>query len=1166
MVNDAVRARNEMLASIRRELVGPAPKGQPLPIPTPTEPVDEYVPYVDAATGQEVLSVELPLQRYGVAVLHPRDIFVEDTEAEVPDNLEGSPDSVVQGAEDASAVDWAQAEKLEKLSKRNQGTEREGPESAAADLVDTSRRHASSLAVSFRMVHKPGAKFEVSLPSTESLTGAAVNGRYEKFEVNGLNPQTKAVNRRSWWVRRPVSGLAEFRLADMSYGTAAATVERTTMSFEGNGPLSLEFLAYARRFPGGAADDLIVTVVLASRSQRRNAKSDDLCLFQVHMEVKLQAEVVTALPGAQISDEAAGSLNLLYSKAKTLAIGHGCAADWHEVEGHTIICATHFPVFETSSLTPDLKDTNGEPLSISMRSLSRADDGRLEDLRALISSYSAWIDERQQELVTMPTSDRHVAERHVDQARSMLERMRSGLELLSNDEVVRQAFCWMNRAMALQQTRSRLPTRKLQAATKTQVASFDHAFPPVEDATSASAGKWRPFQIGFILAALASTADSSSSDRELVDLIWFPTGGGKTEAYLGLVAFSAFLRRLKDPEDAGTDVLMRYTLRLLTAQQFQRGSSLVCAMDYIRRQHVAALGTVPYSIGLWVGSSTTSNTWQDAAKALNDLTTGRSSLNPFLVTKCPWCGAVMGPRQVGKQRWTDGYKKEPGRVKVHCPDPKCDFHSELPVRMVDEDIYDRPPTILIGTVDKFAQLSWRDQPRSLFGLDGRGERSASPPNLIIQDELHLITGPLGTMVGAFEPVVEHLCRYKTDGDIRPKIVCSTATIRNYSDQIRWLFGRTRTSVFPPPMFDIDDSFFGVRARNEDGTPAPGRTYVGVYASALGSHMAAQVRAYAATLQGVLDLPEDRRDPYWTLLGFFNTLRDLGSTTTMLKLLIQGQLEAMWRRAGILGKENGSKRRERIEPIELTGRLRSEEVPEALDRLSVEYGQDDSVVDVCLASNMIEVGIDIDRLGMMVVTGQPKTNSQYIQVTGRVGRRWAEKPGIVVVVYSPNRARDRSVFESFRTNHERMYAAVEPASVTPYSLPALRRTLHATMLAYLRQTLARDEVESPESVDLSKLEQFTKIVKERLDIVDPDAWKDFRDVYSKRIHQWNTLRQFKWNNWTDNSDLDVLMLPAGEGEESWSDPRWRIPQSLRNVDLECVVDTNIVGTMEAQVPS
>jgi len=1166
MVTEAVRARNEMLASIRRELMGPAPKGQPLAIPTSEDPVDEYAPYVDASTGQEVLSVEWPVQRYGVAVLHPRALFVEDTEAELPDDLEGSIDPVTDGAEDTSTVDWAQAEKLQKLSKRNPVTEYDGAESAAADLIDTARRHASSLAVSFRMLYRPGARFEVSLPSTESLTGAEVNGRYEKFEVNGLNPQTRSVNRRTWWVRRPVSGLAEFRLADLSYGNAAASVERTMMSFERNGPLSLEFLAYARRFPGGAADDLIVTVVLANRSQRQNAKSDDMCLFQVHMEVKLQTEVVTALPGAHISDEAAGSLNLLYSKAKTLAIGHGCAADWHEVGDHTIICATHFPVFETSSLTPDLKDANGDPLSISMWSLSRADDGQFEDLRTLISSYSAWIDERQQELMAMPTSGRLVAERHVEQARSMLARMRRGLDLISSDEAIRQAFCWMNRAMVLQQTRSRLPTRKLQPATKTRAASFDHAFAPVEDPSSTSAGRWRPFQIGFILAALASTADGSSSDRELVDLIWFPTGGGKTEAYLGLVAFSGFLRRLKDPEDAGTDVLMRYTLRLLTAQQFQRGSSLVCAMDYVRRQHEAALGTVPYAIGLWVGSSTTSNTWQDAVKALNDLTSGKSTQNPFLVTKCPWCGAAMGLRQVGKHRFADGYKKESGRVTVHCPDPKCDFHAELPVRMVDEDIYDRPPTIVIGTVDKFAQLSWRDQPRSLFGLDGQGERIASPPNLIIQDELHLITGPLGTMVGAFEPVIEHLCRYKADGGFRPKIVCSTATIRNYSDQIKWLFGRTRTSVFPPPMFDIDDSFFGVRARNEDGTPAPGRTYVGVYASALGSHMAAQVRAYAATLQGVLDLPEDRRDPYWTLLGFFNTLRDLGSTTTMLKLQIQGQLEAMWRRAGILGKENRAMRRERIDPIELTGRLQSEEVPEALDRLSIAYGRDDAVVDVCLASNMIEVGIDIDRLGMMVVTGQPKTNSQYIQVTGRVGRLWAEKPGIVVVVYSPNRARDRSVFESFRTNHERMYAAVEPASVTPYSLPALRRTLHATMLAYLRQTLGRDEIEAPEQVDLSNLEQFKKIVAERLDIVDPDALADFEDVNSKRLHQWRTLRPLKWNNWNDSSDRDVLMMPAGEGEESSSDPRWRIPQSLRNVDSECVVDTNIVRTMEAQVQS
>ena len=1164
---DAIRARDEMLLSIRRELMGPDPKGETLHVSTSEEPVNEFLPYVEEGTGQEILAVERPMQRYGVAVLHPKDVVVEDTEtAEAPDARDAAEEDADEPTTELP-VAGAHDDRLQDLSRRPSGIGSDESDAASIDMVDTTRRHASSMAISFRVRSASGSRLKASLPRTESRSGLALNGRYEKFSVKGLNPETGVVNDREWWVRRGVSGEAEFELPQTVPAGAVTQARRMSMSFEVPGPLQLEFIAYVRRFPGGAENDLIVTVVLANRTPRHSKGfADELCLFQVHIEVDLSEAEVVPLPGARITDESAESLDLIYAKAGTLAIGHGCAADWRHDGNRTVIAGTHFPVFETSSLTPELKDAKGVPLSISMSSLAddASESAGLDILDELVESYSSWLIDREAELDSFDLAHRTTAERHHAQAREMLARMQEGVRLLRDDALVRRAFKMMNRAMFLQQTRSRVPLRKFVPSTNSQPARFDPGFPPVAKAPSNEAsGAWRPFQIGFILAALPSTAIGTTPDRDLVDLIWFPTGGGKTEAYLGLAALSGFLRRLRDREDAGTDVIMRYTLRLLTAQQFQRASSLVCAMNYLRRENLAALGDPPFSIGLWVGGSTTPNNWQEAVRSFKALTSGRTKVNPFLVTRCPWCGAEMGAKQVKGASIPLGYKQQGGRVKIHCPDSSCQFHDELPLRLVDEDIYERPPSIVIGTVDKFAQLSWRDQPRALFGLNARGARVSSPPNLIIQDELHLITGPLGTMVGAFEPIVEHLCRVQTDGNVRPKIVCSTATIRNYDSQVRWLFGRVRTSVFPPPMFDIEDSFFGVKALRENGSPAPGRTYVGIFGSALGSHMAVQVRAYAAVLQGVLDLPPERRDPYWTLLGFFNTLRDLGSTTTMLKLQIQSQLDAIWRRAGILGKEHREKRREQIEPIELTGRLRSEEVPEALDRLSARYGQDPSVVDVCLASNMIEVGIDIDRLGMMVVTGQPKTNAQYIQVTGRVGRDWSNRPGIVLVVYSPNRARDRSVFESFRTNHERMYAAVEPASVTPFSLPSLRRTLHASMVAFARQTLPKSDVETPERVNLDDLNHFREIVKERIAIVDPGAESHFEKEFARRVREWKTRQPMKWNNWSDGSDQDVLMVAAGEGDEPTHDVRWRTPQSLRNVDSECLVDTNVVIAIESQ---
>lgn len=1169
MPKNADHAREVMLHGIRRELLGPAACGFALAVPPAETVPDAFQPHVDSETGEEILAIEAPLNRYGLGVLFPKTLGA-DVELSSPDTEGGLPDPPDNetiddlSLEDSEAGLSNNADKgLEEILDRSGRADRSAnaaDETESGDFVDTTRRKASSMAVSFRVNVSAASELVVTLPDVEPGTLFPVNGRYEPFKVRARYPTSGEERDLTWWVRRQVSGKAVFEIPRELGPGERRRLRRLEQTLQNKGPVEIEFSAFARPFPGGDQGDLVITVVLANRTPITSGKADEYSLFQSYFEVSLTHEddaVFVPLPGLDSKDEASKSLEFVYREAGTIAVGHGCAGDWTTRDGNLTVIATHFPTFEVPSMTPELPVMSELDIELSMTrlaGLSRTDDG-VEELQKLSVAYEQWLEERKVEASKLVGGDKDVALRHLDAAQAALARMRSGIELIKTDGQIKRAFELMNHAMLLQQIASRSVVRQYSPPRRGQAASYFPSYQnPHHNQLPDGRGMWRPFQIGFILSALESTANRLSSDRELVDLIWFPTGGGKTEAYLGLSAFSGFLRRLRDPQDSGTEILMRYTLRLLTAQQFERATALICSMEVIRRESPSELGSDPYSIGLWVGGGTTPNRWADARLALREITSG-SRRNPFLIAKCPWCGAALGPHKSGAL----GYSLLANRVRISCHDPSCQFHDELPVRVVDEDLYERPPTLLIATVDKYAQLSWNPRARAFFGLSDDGERTASPPNLIIQDELHLITGPLGSMVGSFEVVVEHLCTHKVDPAYKPKIVCSTATIRNYSDQVRWLFSRERTSLFPPPALDIDDSFFGVKATAPDGGDAPGRKYVGVFAPALGSHMSVQIRVYAAALQSVMNLAPEDRDPYWTLLGFFNTLRDLGSTTTLLRDQIKNHLLTMWRRHGVLGEEFSDMRRRINEVEELTGRLRSEEVPATLALLGNPIGSGSKAVDVCLASNMIEVGIDVDRLGLMVVTGQPKTNSQYIQVTGRVGRDWSNRPGLVIVAYSPNRARDRSVFETFRANHERMYAYVEPASVTPFSLPALERALHATMIAYIRQTKPLP-FDDPSRVDIDDLAAFKNVLMSRVGVVDPEATAEMEKQFDRRVHEWQTRQPTVWEDWQSPDNPEALQVPASTQGDDW---RWRTAQSMRNVDAECFVDTLIVRKMDLE---
>lgn len=891
------------------------------------------------------------------------------------------------------------------------------------------------------------------------------------------------------------------------------------------------------------------------------------CFFQAGFSLRSETGF-SALPDISraIFDDDYRSGRLLYRAIRDYAIGHGCSAVWEEKNSSVHAIRTEiFPSYETKPIVP--ADIDGISLSMLKMSDPLSADEVLGELKAFCSGYEQWIED----LVLKAASieDQDTARRHIHNCRECLERMETGVRLLMENGQVMHAFQLMNRAMLMQQLHYGLPLREWTPDAEGRLVIDDRiASPVIGDQKTwygdpERYGKWRAFQLAFILMNLRGMTDKGSTDRNIVDLIWFPTGGGKTEAYLGLSAFTIFMRRLTDPKDRGTAILMRYTLRLLTTQQYERAASMICACEKIRQENSTFLGNSRISIGLWVGGETTPNKMADAVQKYERLLREQNQENPFIMLKCPWCGAQMGLVEPEHQaRSLRGYRKTVGNhgkkgFVFQCSNTNCHFSEDknpLPLSVIDEEIYNSPPTLLLGTVDKFAMLPYRPEAKALFGFNKDGTRF-SAPELIIQDELHLISGPLGSMVGHYETMIQELCTdYRTDKPVRPKIIASTATISRAKEQCHALYacGPKNVKQFPPQGFDAGDSYFA-----REAPELTGRLYVAIFAPASSSSATTMIRLYSSLLYAATALKverEEERDPYWTNIGYFNSIRELGQTATWIRQDIEEYLHFIYKRR--LEDKNPDYKKERryiYRDEELTSRIRSDQIPASLHNLSIQYpSQSPRPVDICLATNMISVGIDLPRLGLMTVAGQPKTTSEYIQATSRVGRS-GTAPGLIFTFLNSSKPRDRSHYEHFQSYHSKMYSFVEPTSVTPFSPPLRKRAFHAVIIGLMRffgdESFNSDPPRLPEE---DQIDRVRRIIEGRILQVEPEekdaALTEFDDV----INNW---REWAPGRFVDfgNGDIVPLMYPAGSIRNvSWGDRGFPTPTSLRSVDASCEI--------------
>lgn len=1150
---DHVENRMRIVDALRRELVGPDPAGAEVNVDGELEFTDffkAYGPWRQGGSGEEILARDRPTKRYGVGVLFPVGVPLEDMPTREDDD-----------ADDAAPPSPSETPRREgtdgppEIDVRGT-TERVGEAEDDFDLSLANAYHPSSL----------GLSFLVRLPAGSKLVVEATGGGYHRKTVT-VRPEDRQPRSRRWWLRVPVRLKAEFPAEALLRGESHRCRARAgDEGFESQNTDGLDLVVEVLSRPRGEEQSLL-TVCLVNRTRVPNDRAlDEGCLFQA----SLRASISSPDGGAHVlpypdlraaGDEEEESLALLYRDVQTFATGHGCSASWVAAdasENAREVSADCLPVAETPRITPDITRDDGTPVLVSMAALAGLVDGQdgRAQLTEVVELYERWIGSQRTRATGLRQAYTAAAHRHLRECEDAARRMREGLAYLDESETARRAFRLANQAMLLQQIAAArsTPRRILRYRPDEDGLVFDAPFQaPDPRSVPEGRGQWWPFQVAFLLATIRSAGQGDAPDRLTVELIWFPTGGGKTEAYLGLAAFAMFKRRLDNPNDLGVHTIMRYTLRLLTAQQFQRASALICAMEHLRKQDQGALGQVPFSIGIWLGGETTPNTREQARRALSELVRDPDADNPFLLTRCPWCSAQFGRVPIESRRRAArrtqgvylGYARRDNRVTLQCPDPACEFHEQLPVLVVDEDIYEERPTLVIGTIDKFAMLAWRPEARALFGLTPDGSRVCSPPGLIIQDELHLISGPLGSLAGLYESVIEELCTDRRGVEpVRPKIVSSTATIRRYVEQIRSLYARERVALFPPPGLDAGDSFF---ARYDKRLP--GRMYVGVHAPSLGSVQTEWVRTFAALLQAPLAVEDSGRDPWWTLLVFFNSIREMGTAHTLFQSDVPDYLRVIWNRQGTPVEAWRSLTASRV--FELTGGLQSGEVADAISKLEVPHRDTRGAVDICMASSIIEVGIDIQRLSLLVVAGQPKTTSQYIQVTGRVGRH-SERPGLVVTMYSPSKPRDRSHFERFRSYHERLYANVEPTSVTPFSAAALDRALHAVVVAYCRQSDGRSVAERPWPYPQALVDAIGSILRDRSDIVDPHERESLTRMLDQRAREWLRWQRPRWVR-DGSQDIPLLRVAGDYATEEEKALSWATPTSMRNVDAECAAE-------------
>lgn len=969
-----------------------------------------------------------------------------------------------------------------------------------------------------------------------------------------------------------------------------------------------------------------------------------------------------------VDDSEGAAIRFLYRKIKDFGIGHGCSVSW----GDDFVKTEYMPYCDTPDVDSTPRDTSQISVDGSapefyanskiqqikyLSTLSIANDKEIiEGLKQFVDAYGKWISIKQKLVDGIPNNlEKEIAHDELAKCKKDYERLNVNIDtyLIDGSDNLKK-FRLMNTSMFIQMWHGKYSEKEVVKNLMKEVGfnGFNAEFYKVKCQddifkTGVSAS-WRAFQLAFILLNLDGIFDDNPENKnrnELVDLVWFPTGGGKTEAYLGLISLTILHRRMQHGnKGGGTAAIMRYTLRLLTLQQFQRASKLIFALELMRRGHASFgqnLGDEPIRIGLYVGDNQLPNKTDDLIQEFKKINKKNPSKVPF--EKCICCGETIQGLEVVLNPVRNDFNHDIGRIQctnVECAmripiGPQVNLRPDMgffPFLLSDESIYQHPPSLLFGTVDKFAQLAHKiddskegrkKDSRRLFGRGNwesyKPHQGYLQPDLIIQDELHLLLGPLGTGVALFESAFEQLCT-REDGT-KPKVISSTATTRNTGLQIEALFNK-KLSIFPKPGVDCDDSFFGMYKREYKPEYTQGykyisnRRYIGILPTGR-TQVWMQMRTSALCLahRALFELEHHQYDTiipnftielaraqnyYHSVVSYFNSVKEVGRTQAQVQTYILKETRKVINRSMRSQKLLKSiyAMKDKLVEAELTGRLSGEEVKKELSRVErdwspnrfpIEEVDNDGKVwvkqqynmapEFVVATNMISVGLDVSRFNTIVMNSMPRNTAEYIQASSRVARN---DLGLVLTIHHPFKARDLSHYEKFVEFHEKMYSYVEPISITPFTQKSVDKFMSLYVATILRhffvqfanRNTANNITQNDKDLIKNRCISYFESRQIRLSI-HPD--KTVRELLSETdlnyIKEWISNSIDDWlngKNISNANNLELVFKNANVGRADGEvdlysslnnlnikdyQKKWQVAMSLRNIEPAAVIHIN-----------